>query len=215
MKKMVSLLLTFMMSSSLMFSQNNLTTPSAITKTSPSPLTNEFYAGYGGLSVFYFSGQLVTSFNQSYSINSFTDPTSFGNIYIGYNRHLNKVVSTGFMFGYQDFQSTATGETGDYDAYTKFPVTIDDRLLMAIARVSFCYVDKPVVHMYSGVGIGVTMDFATARGNGESSTDRKLFPAGQLTLMGIRFGRAFGGFFEFGIGTYGILNAGLSYKFAD
>jgi hypothetical protein len=211
MKKIISLLLAFMMFSSLVFSQSDLTTPSANTKTSPSPLTNEFYAGYGGLSIFYFSGQLVTSFNQSYYINSYTDPTSFGNIFIGYNRHLNNVISTGFMFGYQDFQSTATG-TADY---IKFPVTIDDRLIMAIARISFCYVNKPIIHMYSGVGIGVTMDFATAKGGGESSTDRKLFPAGQLTLMGIRFGRAFGGFIEFGIGTYGILNAGLSYKFAD
>ena len=214
MKKIISLFLTFIMSSLLVFSQSDLTTPSASTKTSPSPLTNEFYAGYGGLSVFYFSGQLVTSFNQSYYINSYTDPTSFGNIFIGYNRHLNKVISTGFMFGYQDFQSTATGETRTSYG-TSFPVTIDDRLIMAIARISFYYVNKPIVSMYSGVGIGVTMDFATAKGNGESSTDRKLFPAGQLTLMGIRFGRAFGGFIEFGIGTYGILNAGLSYKFAD
>jgi hypothetical protein len=33
--------------------------------------------------------------------------------------------------------------------------------------------------------------------------------------MGLRFGRAFGGFVEFGFGTYGIVNAGLSYKFKD
>jgi hypothetical protein len=39
--------------------------------------------------------------------------------------------------------------------------------------------------MYSGIGLGITMDFATEKINGESSTDRKLFPAGQLTSDGI------------------------------
>jgi hypothetical protein len=194
------------------FSQTDLSTPNKPT-TSQSVLSNDFYLGYGGLSVFYFSGQLVSSFNLGYTVNNFTDPSSPGGIYIGYERSLNKVVSTGFMFGYQDFNSTGTST--DRGSSTLIPVTVDDRLLMGVARITFCYVNKPVIHMYSGVGIGITMDFATEKANGQSSSDRKLFPAGQLTLMGLRFGRAFGGFIEFGVGTYGILNAGLSYKFAD
>lgn len=133
-------------------------------KSSQSTLTNDFYLGYGGLSVFYFSGQLVTSFNLGISASNLSDPSSPGCIYIGYSRILNHVVSTGFMFGYQDFQSTGT--TSVYPSNTKIPVTINDRLLMGMARVTFCYVSKPFVHMYSGVGIGITMDFATERANG-------------------------------------------------
>jgi hypothetical protein len=211
MKKLIPLLVVFIMSSTMSFSQTDLTTTNKTT-TSPSVLSNDFYLGYGGLSIFYFSGQLVKSFNLGYTVNNFTDPSSPGCIYIAYERSLNKVVSTGFMFGYQDFNSTGTSTDR---SSTLIPVTVDDRLLMGIARFTFSYVNKPVIHMYSGVGIGITMDFATEKANGQSSSDRKLFPAGQLTLMGLRFGRAFGGFIEFGFGTYGILNAGLSYKFAD
>jgi hypothetical protein len=212
MKKLIPLLMVCILSSTISFSQNDMTTPNKTT-TSQSVLSNDFYLGYGGLSIFYFSGQLIKSFNLGYTVSDFTDPSSPGCIFIGYQRSLNKVVSTGFMFGYQDFNSTGTST--ERVTNTKIPVTVDDRLLMGIARFTFCYVSKPVVHMYSGVGIGITMDFATEKANGQSSSDRKLFPAGQLTLMGLRFGRAFGGFIEFGVGTYGILNAGLSYKFAD
>ena len=202
-----------MLISSFLFSQTDLTTVTTNTKTSQSTLTNDFYIGYGGLSVFYFSGQLVTNFNLDYNVGNLSDPSSPGCIYIGYSRILNKVISTGFMFGYQDFQSTGTATK--YESNSTFPATVDDRLLMGIAKITFTYVSKPFIHMYSGVGMGITMDFATEKANGESSSDRKLFPAGQLTLMGLRLGRAFGGFIEFGVGTYGILNAGLSYRLAD
>jgi hypothetical protein len=213
MKKIFPFLMAFMLLSSFSFSQTDLTTAAPNTKTSESPLTNDFYLGYGGLSIFYFSGQLVTSFNLDYNVGTLSDPSSPGCIYIGYSRILNNVISTGFMFGYQDFQSTGTATK--YESNSSFPATVDDKLLMGMAKITFSYVSKPIIHMYSGIGIGITMDFATEKTNGESSSDRKLFPAGQLTLMGLRFGRAFGGFIEFGVGTYGILNAGLSYRFAD
>jgi len=213
MKKIFPLLMAFSLMSTLLFSQTDLTTPVTDTKTAQPTLTNDFYLGYGGLSVFYFSGQLVTSFSLEYSSNNLSDPSSPGCIFFGYSRILNKVISTGFMFGYQDFQST--GISTNNESSSNIPVTVDDRLLMGIAKINFTYVSKPAIHMYSGVGIGITMDFATEKANGESSSDRKLFPGGQLTLMGLRFGRAFGGFIEFGVGTYGILNAGLSYRFAD
>ena len=68
--------------------------------------------------------------------------------------------------------------------------------------------------MYSGIGIGVTMDYYT----NEQTTTKKgqqLLPAGQFTLLGFRVGRALSFFGEFGIGTNSIVNCGLSYKFGD
>ncbi|MGA2824171.1 MAG: hypothetical protein ABSE72_11665, partial [Bacteroidales bacterium] len=142
-----------------------------------------------------------------------SDDQSAGCFFIGYNRLLNKVVSTGFMFGYQNFHRRGTGYLSSLS--NNVPVTVNDDLLMGMARVTFCYLNKRFVRMYSGVGIGITIDLGTEKGSGESSSDRNLLPGGQITLMGLRFGRAFGGFVEFGFGTYGILNAGLSYNFAD
>ena len=117
------------------------------------------------------------------------------------------------MFGYQNFHYTGKGKLSNNSDTAK--ITADDRLVTGIARVTFCYLNKPFIRMYSGIGIGLTIDFGKATVNGESTSERKLWPGGELTLMGLRFGRAFGGFLEFGFGSYGILNAGLSYKFAD
>jgi hypothetical protein len=101
------------------------------------------------------------------------------------------------------------------DNTTPEAITVNNNLIMGIARVTFNYVNKPVIRMYSGIGIGLTINLSSVKLNGQTDHDRKLLPGGQLTLMGLRFGRAFGGFVEFGFGTYGIVNAGLSYKFKD
>ena len=202
----------FLFLSPFSYSQNDEIKVTTSTKTSQAKLCNDFYAGYGALSIFYFTGNFNHSFNLA-SNTTLQDPQSVGSVFIGYSRSLNRVVSTGFLFGFQNFHSSGEGQYGV--SGTEVPITVDDRLLMGIARVTFCYLNNPVIRMYSGVGIGITMDFGKEKAGAESSSDRKLLPGGQITLMGLRFGRSFGGFIEFGFGTYGIVNAGLSYKFAD
>jgi hypothetical protein len=173
-------------------------------------LTNDFYAGYGALGLFYWTGRMAHSSGYPSEVGSqtFTEPTSPGTFFVGYNRNLNKVVAVGFMFGLQNF--TYTGKT-TYGVTTDY----NDLLIGGMAKITFCYLNKPNIRMYSGIGIGLTMNFGTADQPDQTITDRKLFPGGQFTLMGIRFGRALGGFVEFGMGTMGIVNAGISYKFKD
>jgi hypothetical protein len=175
-----------------------------------SVLFNDVYLGYGAGGLFYWTGRMAHSsgFPSEQGSQNFTEPSSAGALLLGYSRTLNRVVSMGFLFGFQDFTYTGTTTQGLQTDY-------NDLLLEGIARVTFCYLNKPAIRMYSGIGIGITMNFGTATQPGKSFTDRKLYPGGQLTLMGIRFGRALGGFVEFGIGTIGIVNAGISYKFAD
>jgi hypothetical protein len=69
--------------------------------------------------------------------------------------------------------------------------------------------------MYSGAAIGISVDFAKEYIGDNKYTDRKVVPAVQMTLMGLRFGRSLGGFVEFGYGSFGIANFGLSYKISD
>ncbi|MCX6245175.1 MAG: hypothetical protein NTU98_10780 [Bacteroidetes bacterium] len=225
MKKTFIILLALLVSFPCLKAQNAVTTetkPPA--KKSQSNMPNEFYGGYGALSIFYFTGRMrhssdypteTTYYNGNYYHNTdYTDTKSPGTFYVGFGRSLNKVVSVGFMFGYQDIKYTETYKLNTYDT-TEYKINADDQLLTGIARVTFTYLNKPTIRMYSGIGIGVTIDFGKASGDIDTKTERRLWPGGQLTLMGLRFGRAFGGFIEFGFGSYGIVNAGLSYKFAD
>lgn len=224
MKKTFTILLALLVSFPCIMAQNAVTTETKPTKKSQTDMPNEFYAGYGGLSIFYFTGRMKHSsdypteasyYDGYYYYNTdYTQPTSPGNFYVGYARSLNNVISVGFMFGYQDIKYTETFVSYETDT-SEYTIYADDQLLTGIARVTFCYLNKPSIRMYSGVGIGVTIDFGKASGDVKTETERRLWPGGQLTLMGLRFGRAFGGFVEFGFGSYGILNAGLSYKFAD
>jgi len=126
----------------------------------------------------------------------------------------------GFLFGFQEFSYTGiTHYTSYYSGYgndsTQLKLSSNDILLTGIARVQFNYVNKPFIKMYSGIGIGITVNFGKGKIGSDEYSERKIWPGGQLTLMGMRIGRALGGFFEFGFGSYGIINAGLSYKFKD
>ena len=209
------------------YSQTDVKQETIPAKAGQNLLSNDFYAGYGAGSIFYFTGRMkhssdyptFSSLNGNHLVaSSYGDPTSFGTLFLGYQRGLGRVVSMGFLFGFQNFSYTerATEQTSSAGTKTHL-INNNDVLLSGIARFLFSYVNKPVIRMYSGIGIGITVDFgkATLDGGADYVTEKKLFPAGQLTLMGVRFGRAFGGFFEFGFGSYGIINAGVSYKFAD
>ncbi len=183
-------------------------------KQDQSALFNDIYLGYGAGGLFYWTGRMKHNSGYPSETNSYTDPQTFtepssaGALLLGYSRTLNRVASLGFLFGLQDFTYTGTAVQAGQTNYS-------DILLSGLARITFCYLNKPAIHMYSGIGIGITVNFGKATQTGKEFTDRKLWPGGQLTLMGLRFGRAFGGFFEFGFGTLGIVNAGISYKFAD
>jgi len=213
------------MSAAISYAQTKDQTESSGVKTnSQATLYNDFYVGYGALDLFYFTGRMQHGgdfptvnhyYNDQYYYYTFNEPSSVGTFYIGYARSLNRVISTGIMFGFQDFTYSGVATSSGSGTPTTYTVNVSDILVSASARILFNYMNKPAVKIYSGIGIGLTVDFGVATENGTTYNERKLWPGGQLTLMGIRFGRAFGGFLEFGVGTFGIVNAGLSYKFKD
>ena len=160
-------------------------------------LLNEVYVTYGIGSLYYY-------INQG-SSNTYTSPGSF---IAGYTRTLNKIIGVGFQIGFTPITTQyPTGSTYSKDV---------NNFIQGLARIKFQYLNKPVFAMYSGIAIGVTLDYysETAK-NGTTTSQQKLFPAGQLTLLGFRVGR--GGAFcgEFGIGTLSILNLGVSVKFGE
>ncbi|MCX6245172.1 MAG: hypothetical protein NTU98_10765 [Bacteroidetes bacterium] len=220
MKKLFVLLFIFMLAHTFSFSQKIDSTVTTSTKPNQSMLKNEIYGGYGAASVYYFLGRLSHPYQSSQLWligNPYSNPESLGTIYIGYSRKFSKVVSMGIVIGYQKFSYTGNVARFTYSDYkwTTYSGNFDDRLITGITKVTFHYHNKPKFSIYSAIWLGVTLDLGTLTYNGEHSVKNVGYPACQLTFVGFRFGRDFGGFLELGAGTLGIVNAGLSYKFTQ
>jgi hypothetical protein len=217
MKKIfTSVLILSMIVSLTTYSQNIEQNAPKSGKKDQSKLYNDVNISYGIGSLYIFTGDVNHSYNYDnyYYTSDKTDIKSFGAVSIGYNRMVSKVVMIGFIASYINVNYSRT--VTNYEGGDQGVATYNDNLLNGIARVTFNYVNKPSVRVYSGAGMGITVDLSnmTAPGLGKE-TERKILPAGQLTFMGVRFGRAFGGFCEFGIGTNSIISAGLNYQFGD
>ena len=200
--------------------QNNEQPPVSKKKTDQSKLYNEVFIGYGIGSLYLFTGTVEHSnYSYIYGYNSSeTDVRSDGALIFGYNRMLNRVVMLGFTGSYFNVNYDRTYSPGGYGNNYVGIVKFNDNLLSGMAKITFNYVNKPMIRVYSSIGMGITVDLASALGNQPGDvkqTDRKIFPSGQLTFMGLRFGRTFGGFCEFGIGTNAIVTGGINYQFGD
>ncbi len=80
------------------------------------------------------------------------------------------------------------------------------------ARLDFRYVNRESMQMYSGICLGPSYIFD--RSTDPSRNDRSgLFVSYQLNLFGIRFGREWAGYAEFGFGRNGLLSVGMSKHF--
>jgi len=171
-------------------------------KRDQSELFNDLYFSYGTGTAYYYID------NENLKANSLS-----GTFLIGFCRSLNKIIAVGFQVSYTNIGRS--GSNYDYTYSTTYTEEMTDNLWQGIANIRFRYLNTPTFCMYSGIGIGVTMDYYNKTYNSTTSRGQKLFPAGQLTLLGFRFGRAFSFFGEFGLGTNSILNCGISYKFSD
>lgn len=75
-------------------------------------------------------------------------------------------------------------------------------------RVDGYWVRKEKVRLYSGVALGAVV----FRGY-DGQTNKSIFPAGHLNVIGFRFGKELGYFVDFGYGFNGLLNTGVNVRF--
>ncbi len=172
-----------------------------------SDLYNNFYLSYGLGTLYYFFDNQGSGADYS--------PGTF---MVGFSRSLNKIVELGFQVSYTYIQRTETVTNYNYvnSSTTTHENKLDDNLWQGIVNIRFHYLNRPSFSMYSGFGMGVIMDTYNKKfPDGTSKRGQQILPAGQLTLMGFRYGRALSFFGEFGVGTNSIINAGISYKFGD
>jgi hypothetical protein len=204
MKKLTAVLMIVLISGTFSSFGQNKDLKSSGQKNDQVNLNNDFYISYGTGSVFYFID------NEGMTANSMS-----GTFTVGFSRSLNQVIAVGFQMHY-----IRIDRTGNNYLYSSYPPTttkeeMTDNLWEGIANVRFRYLNRPSFCMYSGIGMGVTMDFYQKTYDNSSPKGQKLLPAAQLTLLGFRVGRALSFFGEFGVGTSNILNAGISYKFGE
>jgi opacity protein-like surface antigen len=180
---------------------------------------NEIYAHYGVVTVQDFAVIFETLFEEIEGaiINGIImelggpgvtwtrETTSTGGaIGLGYNRYLKPRWSVGVLGNYQGFKRTLKFSNGNV-------ASAKDNFYTLMARTDFRWVNKPKFQMYTGVGIGGNYihSYDTSPG-GENLRNTVL--AGQLNLLGIRFGRDFGVHLEFGFGWNGLAGAGVSQR---
>ena len=171
-------------------------------------LKNELYTGYGLLPLTEVMVSISPGIMAVFSgEQNESKTTSTGTFFLGYNRSLAKWVSAGIMVGYQRINCDIRWSDGTQT------VTIDNVLVMVSAR--FNYIRGPWVTGYSGISAGIMYlnerDIFTGIDNPDQMYSTFTFSP-QITLFGLRVGRQFGGFVEFGLGYMGVINLGLSYK---
>jgi hypothetical protein len=90
----------------------------------------------------------------------------------------------------------------------------DDTYNTMMACVHFQYIRTKYFQLYSGGKIGISFNESTGNYQGETRAETNVYPAFQLTGVGLRFGNRFAGTMEVvSYGYEGIINAGLSYRF--
>lgn len=113
------------------------------------------------------------------------------------------------------FQQGTLNQVSVYDnqsmQYINESVSFHAYTFMPRLRLNWIQSSDGIFELYSSLNIGLT--FADMQ-HSVLTSENGFYPspAGQLCLLGMRFGKEFGGFFEMGPGSKGLINFGISYR---
>lgn len=122
---------------------------------------------------------------------------------VHYKRHINKWVSVGGTFNYQQFEDT-------YYILGEEVGSTDINYYTYMGRFDLTYLHRPIFQMYSGLSAGVAV--LSESGTGVESDNAYGF-AFQLNALGLRLGKQFAAVLELGLGFNGLIAGGVSYTF--
>ncbi len=145
--------------------------------------------------------------NDNYLFNN--NFNSYGAAYFTYRFNLLKKMSLGITCGVDFSNADIVDNRNAYFGNTR------KTYLTSALECKYKYADKKIVSFYGFLGIGYSWLFT--KDNYIMDPQGMKFVKmiknhldGQITPIGIRIGKTFGGFIELGIGYKGFLNAGLS-----
>lgn len=128
-----------------------------------------------------------------------------GPVHITYKYFFKERLSIGggLLYSYNTIKSTySSGEVLNYDLHT----------FSVVPRFDFYYIRNPKFALYGALGAGVTV---MALKEQAGSSEKGVTFGYQVTPLAMRIGRDFGFVLELGIGSYGLANAGFSYRHYD
>ncbi|GAA4279376.1 outer membrane beta-barrel protein [Aquimarina mytili] len=172
-------------------------------------LSNEVNIGYGlGTSTTAINAFGAALFSGDDNVNT----NSSGAFYISYKIAVSKRFRLGALFIREKVESEEI-ERPENTISEQITVRANTFAL----EFDYRYVFKEKLQLYSGIGVGYTFgeqDLIRKPGVGQRSESENVNHFNcQFNFFGIRYGKSFGIFAEFGYGYKGIFNAGVSFQF--
>jgi hypothetical protein len=125
-------------------------------------------------------------------------------ISLSYSYSLKKWLALGGMTTYNCYFYS------EYERSTRKVVGQFEKHFFAfMPTIHFTWLNKKIISLYSGGALGVAFLYTYSRGEHLW----EVAPAFQLTFIGIRVGKTWYGFGEYGVGVKGFLATGVGYKF--
>lgn len=122
---------------------------------------------------------------------------------VGYTQELSRWLALGVQTSY----------SGIYQSQRLDGMSVDHLYTHRLAiypAVRFTYLNRPMVRLYSGLGLGVGMKWEREFFNPD--VRYSVFPTGQVTFFGVSVGRALFANWELGYGVKGYLTLGMGYR---
>lgn len=167
---------------------------------------NEIFSGYGVLTSMDMAVSMVylISLPFFWGVNVY-EPHYSGALFLGYQNKVSERVRFSGTFAYEKIKlegvTTSYSSTGNCYAI--------------LGGVKFKY-NKTAgpVDLYGRFDLGIM--FYSSKEQGDDHPDEVYIPstvAFQISPIGVRYGKQFGGFFEFGYGNLGLINFGVTLRF--
>lgn len=167
------------------------------------------YAGYGVLSNSTILSVISHTLIMTITMGGYrvSDMNFSGSFHAGYRYRLGRRFDVGgvYTFG-KGTQNVTQGNVSSGHLSNHFH--------SIAAEGEFRYVDRPAFELYSGLGLGIGI-FAQKYLPDNGAVEKKAgaYPDFHIALIGLRAGKRFGGFAEFGFGYKGMFNFGAFAKF--
>ena len=178
---------------------------------------HEIYAGFGLLNDNQILAMATDIVGTIVTLGYLVRPGSYRAFtpFMGYRYWFSKHFGLGGIFAF-DYNSVKVYNGTDPKDQSVQMREINRYYMTFAVEPTFNYVYKPAWQLYGYLGLGgtiVTFADATFNDGTKAIISRLPYVNVHFTPIGMRFGKEFGGFLEFGYGYKGILNAGFSYRF--
>jgi hypothetical protein len=172
---------------------------------------NSIAAGYGVLTV-----QDIASTVSDVLIDPFTvgiievtDITGSGVVFVEYSHFWKSKWRFLVNANYTSIKSTFVNSS-DQSNYGKGT----DQYYALMVGVNYHWLTHNILELYSGLQAGGSyISTKQTYVTGDDATDNSFAFAFQVTPIGLRVGKTFGGFAELGFGYKGLINVGIDYRF--